>query len=103
MNTSAAIGNLLKIVFVAACIYGLVTWQSTENQDSDIRSFVEKACIDGVRVRFNATRVRVISVEKSPKGYVVKTSITVPRGTTAKTYCVANRHGGVTDIYIEEQ
>lgn len=103
MNTGAAFGSLLKIIFIGGCVYGLVTWQSTSIEDGDAKAFVEKACLDGVRARFSATRVRAYSIEESVSGFVVKTSLTLERGTTAKAVCVANRHGGVTDIYIQER
>ena len=103
MNTGAALSYLLKLIFIGGCIYGLVTWQSTANTDGDARTFAEKACTDGVQARYNATGVRVYSIDESTSGFVVKASLTLARGTTAKASCVANRHGGVTDIYIQER
>jgi len=103
MDISGAIGNLSKGIFIAACIYGLVTWQTAERQDGDEQSFAKQACIDGVRARYDATRVRANTVEQSADGFVVETSITLQRGTTANVHCDTNPHGGVTDIYIDKR
>jgi hypothetical protein len=47
--------------------------------------------------------VNVYSVKETNIGYVVRASVTLPKGTVAKVYCLTNTHGGVREITIEER
>ena len=103
MNIGTAIGNILKAAVVGGCIYAVVTWQFAKTQDDDVGDFAERACVDEIGARYDASTVRAYSVKKTNNGYIVRASITLPRGTTAKVYCLTNAHGGVKEITIEER
>ena len=103
MNIGAAIGNLFKVALVLGGIYALVKWEFTETQDDDVRDFAEKACIDEIENRFDTSTVRVYAVNENNNGYVVRATVTLARGNTAKVYCLTNTNGGVEDITIEER
>jgi len=103
MNIGASIGNLFKVALVLGGIYVFVNWQFTETQDNDAKSFAEKACIDEIEDRFDTSTVRVYAVNENTNGYVVRATVTLARGNTAKVYCLTNTHGGVEEITIEER
>ena len=103
MNIGASIGNAIKVALVLGCIYALVTWEFLETQDDDVKSFAEKACIDAIEDRFDTSTVRVYAVNDSNNGYVVRATVTLAKGNTAKVYCLTNTHGGVEEITIEER
>ncbi len=103
MNISASIGNILKAVFVFGCIYALVKWEFNETQDDDVRVFAEKACVDEIEDSFDTSTVRVYAINENNNGYVIRATVTLARGNTAKVYCSTNTHGGVKEITIEER
>lgn len=103
MSFSNAIGNVLKIVVALGFVYGVVTWQSNKAQNDEVGAFAEKACVDEIRARYNASAVAAYSVKKNDNGYVVRATVTLRKGNAAKAYCVTNTHGGVKDISIEER
>ena len=102
MNIGAAIGNLFKVALVLGGVYVFVNWEFTETRDDDVRDFAEKACIDEIENRFDTSTVRVYAVNENNNGYVVRATVTLARGNTAKVYCLTNTNGGVEDITIEE-
>jgi len=97
------IGDVLLLAAVGAAIYALVKWEFINPQDNEVSRFAEKACVDEIRHRYNASTVRAYAVNKTNNGYTVRASITLARGTPAKVYCLTNAHGGVREIGIEEQ
>jgi hypothetical protein len=103
MNIGATIGNLFKVALVLGGIYVFVNWEFTETQDDDAKSFAEKACIDEIEGRFDTSTVRVYAVDENNNGYVVRATVTLARGNTAKVYCLTNTNGGVNEITIEER
>ena len=103
MKIGTAIANILKAALVGGCIYWAVTWQFAKTEDDDVSDFAEKTCVDEIRARYDASTVRAYSVKETNNGYIVRASITLPRGTTAKVYCLTNTHGGVKEITIEER
>jgi len=103
MKIGESIGNIFKVVLVCGCIYAFVKWEFDKPQDDDVSNFAEKACIDEIRDRFDVSTVRTYAVNETNNGYVVRASVTLARGTTAKVNCLTNAHGGVKDIMIEER
>lgn len=103
MKIGRSIGSVLKAVLLCVCIYGLVKWDVIKTQDGEVRDFAEKACIDEIGDRFDASAVRTYSVDETNNGYVVRTSVTLARGAVAKVYCLTNAHGGIEDMTIEER
>jgi len=103
MNIGASIGNAIKVALVLGCIYALVKWEFTETQDDDVRDFAEKACIDEIEDRFDTSTVRIYAFNETNNGYVVRATVTLARGNTAKVYCLTNTNGGVKEITIEER
>ena len=103
MNIGASIGNLIKVALVLGGIYVFVNWEFMETQDDEVRSFAEKACTDEIEDRFDTSTVRVYAVNDNNNGYVVRATVTLARGNTAKVYCLTNTNGGVEEITIEER
>ena len=99
----AAIGSILKLALAGACIYALYTWQFAEPQGSEVRAFAEKACVDEIRSSYDVSTVRAYSIKENSDGYIVRASITMNKGGVAKVYCLANRHGGVKEISLEQR
>ena len=103
MKVAEIVGDIFKIVLVCGCIYGIVKWGDIETQDDDVRKFAERDCVDEIRHRFDVSTVRVYAVGETNSGYVVRATITLARGSTAKVYCLTNMHGGVEEITIQER
>jgi hypothetical protein len=103
MNIGASIGNLIKVALVLGGIYAFVNWEFMESQDDDVREFAEKACIDEIEDRFDTSTVRIYAVNDTNNGYVIRATVTLARGNTAKVYCLTNTNGGVNEITIEER
>jgi len=103
MRIRDTIGSLLKAAVFCACVYGVVKWDPIELLEDDVIEFAEQACIDEIRNRYNASTVSVYEVKESNNGYVVRASIVLARGKRAKGICLANVHGGVREISIEQR
>ena len=102
MKIGETIGNILKAILLCGFIFGIMKWEFIKPQDDDVRDFAKKACVDEISDRFDASTVRAYSVNETNNGYVVRVSVTLARGTTARVYCLTNAHGGVREITIEE-
>ena len=98
-----SIGTIIKIGLVAGCVYALLKWNSISLQDDDSTEFAEKACGDEISSRFNASNVRIYAVNEANDGYVVRASISLDNGNTAKVICLINTHGSVREVTIEER
>ncbi len=103
MRVGDTIGTLLKAAVLCGCAYAIWQWDVINPQDDDVTNFAEKTCTDEIGRRFNASMVNVYSVKETNIGYVVRASVTLPKGTVAKVYCLTNTHGGVREITIEER
>ena len=103
MNIGASIGNTLKGAFVIGCIYALVNWQFNETQNGDASYFAEKACVDEINDRFNPSTVSVYAINDTNNGYVVRATVTLAKGNTAKVNCLTNTNGGVIEVTIQER
>ncbi len=103
MKIGETIGNILKAILLCGFIYGIVKWEFIKPQDDDVSDFAEKACVDEIGNRFDTSTVRAYSVNETNNGYVVRVSVTLARGTTARVYCLTYAHGGVKEITIEER
>ena len=96
-------GGLIKAAVFCACVYGVVKWDPIDLLEDDVNEFSEKACIDGIRDRYNASTVNVYEIKQSSNGYVVRASVALPRGKRVKGICLINIHGGVREITIDER
>ena len=103
MNISHAIGTLVKIALVAGCIYWLMKWNSSDQQDDADIAFAEKACVSEISSRYNTSAVRTYAANENSNGYVIRASITLPAGETAKVICLSNANGRVRELTIEER
>jgi len=103
MKIGAAIGNVLKIALLGACIYVFIKWDFTDSRNDEGSGFAEHACVTEIRGRFDVTSAKAYSVERNEKGYVVHATMTLARGTPAKVICLCNEHGGVEEIRVEER
>ncbi len=103
MNIGASIGNILKAAFVVGSIYAFMNWDFDVSQDDGVRDFAEKACIDEINIRFDTSMVRVYAINANSNGYIVRATVTLVKGSTAKVYCLTNTHGGVKVIAIQDR
>jgi hypothetical protein len=97
------IGSIFKAVLLCGCIYGIVKWEFIKPQGGDGSDFAEKACVDEIGHRLDVSTARLYAVNETDNGYVVRVSVRLARGTTAKVYCLTNAHGGIKEITIEER
>lgn len=103
MRARQITGNLFKLAILCACIFAFTKWQAAESEDRGFREFAENACIDEIGGRYNVSGTRVYNVIETGDGYSVRASATSARGTPVKIVCLANSHGGVRDIVIDER
>jgi len=103
MNISRATGSIVKAAILIGIAYGILNWQDINLPDDGVKDFAEKACISEITQLFNVTRVRVYAINENSNGYVVRATVTLAKGNTAKVNCLTNDHGGVRDISIEER
>ena len=103
MSVRQSIGGLLKLAVVVACGYAIWKWQGGGSSGDDVREFARNACADEVRARYNVSNVRSYDIDENANGYVVRVTVTLPRGDAAKVVCLTNRNGGVRDITINER
>ena len=96
-------GSLLKGLMLGACIYGFMKWQSLGSASSDVTSFATDACVEEASTRYNISNPRPYRTASNSKGYVVRVSVTTASGKPAKVVCLANAHGGINDITIDER
>ena len=98
-----AIGNLLKLAVLVGLGYMLYNWQSGDREDGNAADFARSACLDEAARRYDVTNARVYEVTKNARGYAVSITVTLSRGPSARVTCIANAHGGVTDMAIDER
>ena len=103
MKIGDSINTLLMAAIAIGCLYALWTWQFDDSPNDDNRDYAESACVDEIDGRFAATVVNVYAVEKNANGFVVRASITLPKGSSAKVYCVTNEFGRVEDVRLLER
>ena len=103
MNIGASIGNILKAVFVIGFIYAFMKWEVNGSQNNGAGYFAEKACVDEIGVRFDTSTIKVYAIKENNNGYVVRATVTLAKGNTAKVICLTNTNGGVEEITIQER
>ena len=103
MKIGKTIGDIVKAVLLVGLIYAVVNWQDVDKVDDDVREFAEQACITEIGHRYNVSTARVYAVNENSNGYTVRATVTLAKGNTAKVNCLANTHGGVNEITIEER
>ena len=103
MIVGKLIGDVFKAALVCACVYGIVNWESISQRDGAVVDFAKNACVDAIRGRYDVSKVRTYEVNENSNGYVVRASVTLAKGTSAKVVCLTNAHGGVREIGIEER
>ena len=103
MRASNVLSNLVALGIIAAIGYLFMNWNSGATSDDDNSTYAERSCVDEIRSRYDTTRVTTNSVKPTNGGYVVKSSITLARGNTAKVTCLTNEYGRVRDVIIDER
>lgn len=103
MRIRQIFGSLTKAMIFAACIYGFAKWQSLESGTSEVTSFASKACVDESLDRYDLSNARPYKIDQNSSGYVVRVSATTSRGKPAKVVCLANSHGGINEVLIDER
>ncbi len=103
MNIGASIGNIFRAVLVIGFIYAFMKWEFNGSQNDDARYFAEMACVDEIGARFDTSTIKVYAIKQNSSGYVVRATVTLARGNTAKVNCLTNTNGGVKEITIQER
>jgi hypothetical protein len=103
MNISKAIVSITKAAVLVGIAYGVLNWQDINLTDDGVKDFAEKACISEITQRFNVTTVKAYAINENSNGFVVRATVTLANGNTARVNCLTNVHGGVRDIMIEER
>ena len=103
MNISKAIGSIAKAAILIGIAYGVLNWQDINLTDDGVKDFAENACISEITQRFNVTTVKAYAINENSNGFVVRATVTLAKGNTARVNCLTNAHGGVRDITIEER
>ena len=103
MRIGDSINTFLTAAIAVGCIYALWTWQFDESENGNNSAYAESACVDEIGARFAATVVNVYAVEETARGFVVRASATLSKGTSARIYCVTNEFGRVEDVRLLER
>lgn len=103
MRAGQITGSVVKLAVLVACVYGVMQWQAAESRDGGVRAFAENACADEIHARFDVSSVNVYNVQETSNGYSVRASATLSRGTPVKIVCLANPHGGIRDLEIDQR
>ena len=98
-----AIRNLLVLGLIAWGTWALWHKQFGSGDNGNLGSVAQQNCLDEARSRYDVTGARSHSVEQNRNGFVVKGTMTLARGGTAKLTCLANHNGRVTEVIIEER
>lgn len=103
MRVRQIAGNVVKLAILAACVYAAMQWQAGEFEDSSLEAFTESACAREISSRYSVSTVRVYDLKENSNGYTVRASATLDRGTPVKIVCLANPHGGIREVTIDER
>ena len=103
MKIGETIGGVVKAALLLGLIYVVLKWQGISLLDDDIKDFAEQACITEIDHRFDVSTINAYAVNENSNGYVVRLTVTLAKGGTAKVNCLTNAHGGVKDITVEER
>ena len=102
MNLRKSVANLVNLAILCACGYILWNWKATDADNEASPTFVESACATGTDSKYHVSNTRAYETKENSSGYVVRLTTTLPRGGSAKVTCLANEHGRVTNITINE-
>jgi hypothetical protein len=90
-------------MILGACVYGFMKWQSLDSASSDVTSFATDACVDAASARYDISNPKPYKTATNSTGYVVRVSVTTASGKPAKVICLANAHGGINEVTIDER
>jgi hypothetical protein len=96
-------GSLLKGMILGACVYGFMKWQSVDSASSEVTNFATDACVDAASARYDISDPKPYKTVPNSTGYVVRVSVTTARGNPAKVICLANAHGGINEVTIDDR
>ena len=102
MKTGSITGTLVKAAIFVGIAYVAFNWKGLGLTGDDVQAFAESACVDAIRERYDVSRVNPYSIASNSNGYVVRATVTLSKGGSAKAICLTNTHGGVRDISITE-
>jgi hypothetical protein len=97
-----AIINLAVLAAIIWAAWSLWHWQFGAGESKGAASYAAKSCVDEARGRYDISGARTHSVEENRNGFVVKGSMTLRRGGTAKLTCLTNHNGRVTEVMVAE-
>lgn len=103
MSVRSITSNLFKLAILGVCVFAFTKWQAAESQDGSLKAFTENACLDEIRNRYNVSRVKAYDFRETSSGYTVRASATSATGAPVKIVCLANTHGGIRDLAIDER
>jgi len=103
MSIAKSFGNLLAVAIVIGCVYAFLNWESIDPAADDIGEYAKRACADEIASRYDSQSANIYAVDKTNKGYVVRASMTLTRGTPVKVTCLANEHGRIEEVRVDER
>lgn len=90
-------------MILGACVYGFMKWQSVDSASSEVTNFATDACVDAASARYDISDPKPYKTVPNSTGYVVRVSVTTARGNPAKVICLANAHGGINEVTIDDR
>lgn len=102
MSIGQSVAGIVKVAIIGGCIYAVVKYGYLDQKEGDLSDYVEDVCIDAIAARYDTSQVKPYDVQQNANGYVVRTSVTMSRGSMAKVYCLTNELGGVRELTLQE-
>jgi hypothetical protein len=103
MSITKSLSNLVVAAIVVGGAYVLLNRVSIEPGGDELSEFAKRACADEVVSRYDTQSANVYRVDKNNKGFVVRASMTLSRGTPVKVICLANENGRIEDVMLDER
>jgi hypothetical protein len=103
MSITKSISNLVVAVIVVGGAYTFLNRESSQPGGGDLAEYAKRSCVDEIVSRYDTQSANAYRVDKNSKGFVVRASMTLTRGTPVKVICLANENGRVEEITIDER
>ena len=103
MKMGKVVNNIVTLAIVGGAIYAFLNWDSLKPGSDANAQYAEQACMTEIRARFDTISANVYGITAKDSGYVVRATMKLPRGNAVKVYCLANEHGRVTDVRVDER
>jgi hypothetical protein len=103
MSIVKSISNVVVAAIVVGGAYAFLNRDSILPGGDDLADYAKRACIDEIVSRYDTQSASAYRVDKNSKGFVVRASMTLNRGTPVKVICLANENGRIEDVMLDER